>query len=87
MEAKYTVKEFGAAQTTPPGFFLNKKFIWKAIGYNPGKDETSEGPDAAIGNRAVGVGRNLPRDDYYRIPHELACYLSGRIGDTGKHSF
>jgi len=41
---EYTIKHLNAPQTTPPGFFLEIKFIWKAIDYDPPKDNI---PDEA----------------------------------------
>ena len=42
MTEKYTMKHLNAPKTTPPGFFLDKKFIWKAIDYDPLKDKVTD---------------------------------------------
>ena len=39
---KYTMKHLNAPKTTPPGFFLDKNFIWKAIDYDPLRDNVSD---------------------------------------------
>jgi hypothetical protein len=39
---EYTMKHLNASQTTPPGFFIDKKFIWKAIDYDPPKNGVSD---------------------------------------------
>ena len=41
-EGKYTMKHLNAPKTTPPGFFLDKKFIWKAIDYDPPKNNVTD---------------------------------------------
>ena len=42
MTEEYTMKHLNAPKTTPPGFFVEKKFIWKAIDYDPPKNNVTD---------------------------------------------
>ena len=42
MGTEYTLKTLGKESSTPVGFFIGKKFIWKAIDYDPFRDGTTE---------------------------------------------
>ena len=42
MTEKYTMKHLNAPKTTPPGFFVEKKLIWKAIDYDPVKNDVTD---------------------------------------------
>ena len=39
MGTEYTLKTLDEERSTPAGFFIGKKFIWKAVDYNPFRDD------------------------------------------------